>query len=205
MCGGCKKAPAVNGLVASYSESQTSNGQTTNTTFIYTYDGQGRLTEFQPSNSTPQTFAYGSGSVTIIDGSTTIILTLNSAGLATMDNQGNTYVYDNNGYLITTSNPTAGASSTNTISNGNIANSTSTSNGVTTNFGYTYLSTVDYRNYGQAYLGKSSADLINTLSISNPNTTTYTFSYTYDSKGRVQTQTVIAGTTTDIRTYTYTD
>ena len=204
LIGSCKKT-TVNGLVKSTADSYTSNGQTTNSTAIYTYDGQNRLTEYQPGSGTPTTISYGSGSVTVTQGSSVTIYQLNSSGYATSDNQGNIYVYDNNGFNTTTTNTGANTTNVFSISNGNVSSEQSTVNGVTTTYAYTYLSTADYRTYGLKFLGKNSVNLVNTESISNPNTTTYTFSYTFDSKGRVQTQTYISGTTTDVTTYTYVD
>jgi hypothetical protein len=201
---GCKKAATIDGHVASYTETKTVTGQTpVTTTTTLTYDAQNRLTEIQATNSTPTTYSYGSGTVTQIQGANQVIFQLNGSGLATSDNVGDVWVYDNNGYNTNYTNVGQGVSAVLTISNGNLTSQQYTQNNVTSTTSYTYLTTTDYRNYGQAFFGKNSVDLENSESTS-PANTSKTFSYTFDSKGRVQTQTYISGTTNDVTTYTYT-
>ena len=207
--GGCKKTPVVTGFIASQTETNSPNGGTPTTTVTTnTFDSQNRLVEQQATSTTPVTLAYSNGQVTVTQGSNITIYTLNSAGYATSDNNGYTYVYDNNGYNTTASSHAAGATtSVNTISNGDLQSSAQTTNGATTTYSYTYLTTVDYRSNGVAFLGKNSTHLVNTLTVSagTNNTTVYTFSYTFDSKGRVQTQSLSSVNGTDIISYTYTN
>jgi len=202
---GCKKSSSPNGLIATYTQVISDNGVNTTTVYTFSYDGQNRLTEYQATGKVPITFAYSSGQVTQTQGTSITIYSLNSQGLATSDNQGNTYVYDNNGYLTAQTNTAQGTSATYTISNGDVLSEVSTSAGVTTNYAYTFLSTADYRSNGTSFLGKSNVNLVNSETISNPGTSTYTFSYTFDSKGRVQTQQVVSNGETITDTYTYTD
>jgi len=190
--GGCKKTPVVTGFIASQTETNSPNGQNPTTTVTTnTYDAQNRLVEQQATGTTPFTIAYSNGQVTVTQGSNITIFTLNSAGYAT-----------------TSSSHAAGATtSVNTISNGDLQSSAQTTNGATTTYSYTYLTTVDYRSNGVAFLGKNSTHLVNTLTVSagTNNTTVYTYSYTFDSKGRVQTQSLSSVNGTDIISYTYTN
>jgi YD repeat-containing protein len=189
----------VSNLVASFTNVNSATGAST--TYTYSYDSQNRLIQLQISDGTPtSTFTYGTGTVTRIQGTTTTVYTLNAAGFAASDNQGNTYTYDGNGYLTEESNPN-GASTINTISNGNVTSSVqTTSAGVTTTYSYTYLSNPNTLLNGVTFLGTPDASLVQTEGI---NGISYPFSYTYDSHGRASTETIVSGSTKLIRTYTY--
>ena len=199
--GGCKKA-AVDGHVSSRTEAYTANGQTQNETINYTYDGQGRQILMSPSSGNSTSTSYGTGTLTQVTGSSTIIYTVNAQGYVSSGNNFN-YVYDSNGYLT---NITSGANSeTVTVSGGNSTNITITNNGVTTSNNFSFLTNKDYRDFGNVAFGKRSTNLPSTNLISTGgNTTTYNYSYTYDSKGRVLQETITGNNTTDIYTYTYT-
>jgi YD repeat-containing protein len=193
----CKKTAAVNGQVKT--ETSVNNGNSTTT--VYTYDSQGR----QIVSSGGVSYAYSQSTVTQTNTTgTPIIYTLNNQGYAASDNNGETYSYDNNGYLTTA---VLGANSESfTISNGDQVSATFVINGVTTTYTVSYLSNVDYRDYGLKFLGKNSTHVLNTIvKTSGGASTTTTYSYNYDSQGRVVTQTATDSngnvTTT---TYTYT-
>jgi YD repeat-containing protein len=190
---------SVSDLVASFTNTNSATGAST--TYTFTYDAQNRLTEEQISDGTaPATYTYGAGIVTKTQGTTTTIYTLNNAGLATSDNQGNTYTYDGNG-LLTNATNTDGASTVNTISNGNIATSVQTSSaGTTTTYSYTFQSKANTIKFGVDFQGMPDASLLQTESI---NGISYTFSYTYDSHGRAATLKIVSGSTTLARTFTY--
>jgi len=194
----------VNGLVASYTQAATTGGTTTTTVYTFTYDSQNRLIERDVTNQSPATYVYGSGTVTETQGTNVTVYTLNSAGLATSDNQGNAYTYDSNGYLTNETNSTTGASTTNTVSDGNIVSSVQTSGGVTLNISYTFLSGTNFATTGQSFLGAADANLIQYETIKDSfGTFTYPFTYTYDSEGRKQTEKIVEGSTTYVITFTY--
>jgi YD repeat-containing protein len=186
-------------LVASFTNTNSATGAST--TYTFTYDAQNRLTEEQISDGTaPATYTYGSGIVTKTQGTTTTVYTLNSAGFAASDNQGNTYTYDGNGYLTNITN-TDGASTVNTISNDNITTSVqTTSTGVTTTYTFTYMSRANTIKFGDTFLGSANASLYQSEGINGIN---YGFTYTYDANGRASTLKIVSGSTTLTRTYTY--
>jgi YD repeat-containing protein len=190
---------SVSDLVASFVNTNSATGAST--TYTFTYDAQNRLTEEQISDGTaPATYTYGSGTVTKTQGTTTTIYTLNNAGLATSDNQGNTYTYDGNGYLTNVTN-TDGASTVNSISNGNITTSVqTTSTGTTTTYTYTFISKANTIKFGDTFTGSPDASLFQAEGINGIN---YAFTYTYDSHGRAATLKIVSGATTLARTYTY--
>lgn len=202
--GGCKKSNPVNGTVRTVVEAYTANGQTTNTTTNYTYDNQGRQVLAAPTVGNSTVTVYGSGSVTQTTGTTVVTYQLNAQGLAISDNTGATYTYDNNGFLLSeTSGPNN--SQSNTISNGDISNSTIVVNGVTTNLTYSYTTNTDYKNTGISFLGKNSTHLISSVLYSQGSATvTYTFTYAFDNQGRVLQMTITGNNTTDQFSYTYT-
>ncbi len=135
-----------------------------------------------------------------MQGTTTTVYTLNNAGFAASDNQGNTYTYDGNGFMTSETNPN-GASTVNTVSNNNIVSTVqTTSAGVTTNYSFTFTGTPNTLKFGRTFLGTDDADLIQTEGI---NGISYPFSYTYDSHDRVSTEKIVSGGTTLLRTYTY--
>jgi YD repeat-containing protein len=208
LTGGCSKSSSsannnnngtVSDLVASFTNSNSTTGAST--TYTFTYDGQNRETGEQISDGTPTvTYTYGSGTVTKTQGTTTTIYTLNNAGFAASDNQGNTYTYDGNGYMTNETNPN-GASTVNTVSNNNIVNTVqTTSAGATTTYSFTFASNPNSLKFGLTFLGAINANLIQSEGINGVN---YPFSYTYDSHGRVQTEKIISGPTTLLRTYNY--
>ena len=190
---------AVSDLVANFTNTNSSTGVTT--TYSFTYDAQNRITGETISDGSPTaSYSYGTGTVTKIQGTTTTVYTLDNAGHAVSDNQGNTYTYDGNGFLTNESNP-SGASTVNTISNSNIATTVqTTSTGTTTNYSFTFMANPNSLKYGLDFLGAPDANLIKSESI---NGVSYSFSYTFDSHGRVQTLKIVSGPTTLSRTYTY--
>jgi YD repeat-containing protein len=205
---GCSKSSSSSGggggstvsdLVASFTNTNSATG--TSTIYTFSYDAQNRLIEEQISDGTPTTsYSYGSGTVTQTQGTTTTIYTLNNAGFAASDNQGNTYTYDGNGFMTSETNPN-GASTVNTVSNNNIVSTVqTTSAGVTTNYSFTFASTPNTLKFGRTFLGTDDADLVQTEGI---NGISYPFSYTYDSHGRVSTEKIVSGSTNLVRTYTY--
>jgi hypothetical protein len=73
---------------------------------------------------------------------------------------------------------------------------------------YTYLSTIDSRDFGLAFIGKQNTNLISTETVTqlingSTYTVNYTYSYTFDSKGRVAQQVQSSGTATYTTAYTY--
>jgi YD repeat-containing protein len=195
----CSKKAAVNGKVKS--ETSTTTGGTAVTT-TYTYDSQGRVISIQ-DNSGTETYSYSQSNVTktSVSGQVTIY-TLNNQGYAGSNNVGATYTYDNNGYLNGISVTGVGSESI-TISNGDAVSATVITTGTIT-YLYTFLSNVDYRDFGQSFLGKSNTHVINSYTVtSGSNSTTYTFSYNFDSEGRVLTQTKTGNGQITTTTYTY--
>jgi hypothetical protein len=186
-------------------------------TFVYTYDSNGR----QISNTTDTvvtSYVYASGTVTmnisLAGEQLTTVYNTNTAGLATSDTKGNSYGYNNLGYLPILAYPvTGGYDSTHyAIVNGNTDTSiqhqvdAATNNTITTT--YTYLSTIDSRNFGLAFLGKQNTNLISSENITqNINgatyTSSYTYTYTFDSQGRVVQQLQSSGSATYTASYTY--
>ena len=217
---GCQKDKAVsNGSVTvSLVKSQISTSPTgVMDTFIYTYDSNGR----QLSNKTDTvvtSYVYASGTVTkniALAGEVfTTVYNINNAGLATSDTKGNSYGYNALGYLTILVPITIGGydSTLYTIVNGNIDSAlqhqvdAATNNTVTTT--YTYLSTIDSRNFGLAFLGKQNTNLINTENITQvingtTYTSSYTYTYTFDTQGRVVQQLKASGSDTYTTSYTY--
>jgi|GEM_PF-2949665 len=219
---GCKKDAAVSGLPTSVTVSNVKSTISTSPTgaldtFVYTYDGNGR----QLSNKTDTvvtSYVYASGTVTMniaLAGEIfTTIYNTNSAGQAISDTKGNTYSYDSLGYLTLLAHTISGGydSTVYTIVNGNVTTSVlrqidaATNNTVTTT--YTYLSTVDSRNYGLAFLGKQNTNLISTENITQvingaTYTSSYTYTYTFDNQGRVVQQLEASGSDTYTTSYTY--
>ena len=186
-------------------------------TTIYTYDNTGRLaTSLEDTLLT--TYTYGSNSITVtnmLSGHTFLtVYNTSPGGLATSDSKGFVYTYSSWGYLMSLSYTGAGTydSTLYLVSDGNVNTTirhqvdSSTDNRVTTV--YTYLSTIDSRDYGLSFLGGQSTNLINTETITqiiNGSTYTinYTYSYTFDNKGRVTQQVKSSGTATYTTAYTY--
>ncbi|HVZ96154.1 MAG TPA: hypothetical protein VG847_04715 [Chitinophagaceae bacterium] len=186
-------------LVSGFTNVNSSTGAST--TYSFTYDDQNRQTGETISDGTsPISYSYGSGTVTKTQGTVTTIYTLNNAGQATSDNQGNTYTYDGNGFMISETNPN-GASTTNTVSNGNITSTVQTpSAGASITYTFTFTGKPNTIKFGLNFLGSINTSLIQTEGI---NGVSYSFTYAYDSYGRVQTLKIVSGPTTLTRTYTY--
>jgi YD repeat-containing protein len=186
-------------LVAKFVNTNSATGAST--TYTFSYDSLNRITEEQISDGTaPAFYTYGTGTVTKTQGTTTTVYTLNNAGFAASDNQGNTYTYDGNGYLTNVTN-TNGASTVNTISNNNVTSSVqTTSTGTVTTYAFTYISKANTIKFGDTFTGMADVSLYQTESI---NGFKYTFTYTYDSNGRASTLKIVSGSTTLSRTYTY--
>ena len=186
-------------------------------TTIYTYDITGRqATSLEDTLLT--TYTYGSNTVTVTsmlaghNFATTYYTNVN--GLATSDSRRFSYTYSSWGYLASLAYTGAGTydSTVYLVSVGNIDTTirhqvdSATDNRVTTV--YTYLSTVDSRDYGLSFLGKQSTNLINTENITqiingSNYTVSYIYSYTFDNKGRVTQQIRSSGTATYTTAYTY--
>lgn len=192
----CKKN-SVNGKVKQVVT--TTNGQTTTT--VNTYDSQGRLI----AQSGGTTIAYSASTVTVSGTTgTPTVYTLNNQGYAGSDNDGVTYTYDNSGYL-TGEVTTTGNSLTNTISNGDVVSTALHVGAQTQTTSYTYLTNVDYRDFGISFLGKNSTHVLNTKIVtSGGSTVTYTYSYNFDSDGRVLTENITGSNGSNTSsTYTY--
>ena len=183
----------------------------------YTYDSLGRQIRAQ-IDTVVTTYAYSQGSVlqTITIAGVPFITsyTINAAGRATTDTKGYLYAYNSSGYLISKSYTGTGNfdSITYTISGGNVTTSvehqadSATNNTITTN--YTYLSTIDSRGFGLAFLGTANVNLINTVAITqvisgSSYTANYSYTYSYDSRGRVTQQVINNGTASYTSAYTY--
>ena len=203
----CSKVVIVDGHVAKVTEVYTSGGIPTTTVTTYTYDGYGRQILSTPNTGLPTATAYTS--YTSVDQTTgTSLLTYSlDAGLATHDNSGTGYAYDNNGYLVyerSGSNNTL----TNTIVNGNTTASVLNQIVDTIYYTYSYLPQTSHWNYGINFLGKQNKNLVSTEVVKvgiAGTTTTYNFSYTYDGQGRVTQMTITGGGITDAYTYVYTN
>jgi len=186
-------------------------------TIIYTYDNAGRQASAQ-TDTLFTTYTYAANTVTMtymLNGqSFHTIYATNSGGMATSDSKNFMYTYNAGGYLINYSYTGTGLydSTVYLISTGNVDTSirhqvdSATDNRITTS--YTYLTIVDSRDYGRAFLGKQNTNLINTETVTqliNGSTYTinYTYAYSFDNKGRVAQQVQSSGTATYTTTYTY--
>jgi hypothetical protein len=162
-------------------------------TVNYTYDSQGRIQTqetINPDRRTMSTFSYTQNTVTISDsGGNITIDTLNSQGYL-MGAAGGSRQYDANGYLIYSDpGPSAiGFSAVRfTISHGDVIETKSEYNSV-----YSYLNKVDYRDFGQPYLGKRNVHLESAITTTGPGGTnpyTSSITYTFDAQGSVLTST----------------
>ena len=219
---GCKKDPAISNTPTNVTVSNVKSQITTSPTgvmdtFVYTYDSNGRQLSNQ-TDTVVTSYVYASGTVTMniaLAGETfTTIYNTNTAGLATSDNKGDSYGYNSLGYLTILSHAVSGGydSTAYTIVNGNVTTSVQHQIDATTNntvtITYTYLSTIDSRNIGLAFLGKQNTNLISTENITqviNGSTYSgsYTYTYTFDSKGRVVQQLQASGSDTYTTSYTY--
>lgn len=221
---GCKKEAVTTtntntakyGFVKTYADGSA--------TITFSYDNQGRLDSIVDNDLsgiiTTYTLTYNSGSVVLTGGGSTVIYSLNSQGLATSDNAGNVYTYDNNGYLISTVKGTG--SRQYTIANGNVTSIVLTnidgfSKDTTVN---TFGTQTDYRNYGLSFLGKNGtfqtlifpylsysikSNLLVTQTVENRNNF-YGWTYTFDSLGRVTSELEEqSGSNNGSNLYTYTN
>jgi hypothetical protein len=186
-------------------------------TVIYVYDSTGRQLRSQ-TDTLVTTYSYSPGNDTMTEMLHGVnfytIYTTNGAGMATSDSKGFVYTYNGGGYLTGYS-YTNGAiydSTSYTVSGGNVATSvrhqadSATNNLVTTT--YTYLSTIDSRDFGLSFLGRQNVNLINTETVTqlingSSYAVSYTYSYSFDSKGRVTRQVQSSGTATYTTAYTY--
>lgn len=216
---GCKKndpTPVTVTISKVKSQIITSPSGVPDTT-VYTYDNTGRqITSLEDTLQT--TYSYGSNTVTMtsmLAGQPfpTIYYT-NSAGLATSDSKRFTYTYSSWGYLTSLSYTGTGIydSTLYFVSGGNVDTTirhqvdSATDNRVTTV--YTYLPTVDSRDYGLSFLGKQNTSLINTETVTqlingSIYSVSYIYSYAFDNKGRVTQQVKSSGTATYTTAYTY--
>lgn len=213
----CSKVVVVDGHVATQTEVYTVGGVPTATTTTFTYDQFGRQIRqimAQAGVSDTAFTAYPSYySVTDTTRSSGILSTLTyslDAGLASHDNSGTGYTYDNNGYLIN-QRPNSTTSTINTILNGNVTTSVVNQVGLDTiTTTYTPSTIRNYWNFGINFLGKPNQNLVSTSTqkvsqFGTVTTTVYTYTYTYDGQGRVKTMNISGNNaTTDDYTYTYT-
>ncbi|HLK30702.1 MAG TPA: hypothetical protein VKT28_19145 [Puia sp.] len=211
LIGGCKKSTSsgnntnvtYSDLVANATYKSSNGSSSTTTVYTYTYDSQGRLIEQQQTDGTPAiTYTYGSAMVTEVQGTTTTIYTLNSAGYAASDNQGNTYTFDANGYRTSVIN-TDGSSSVWTITNKNVTTLVQTSStGVVNTYAFAYSTSLyNTLRYGNEWINGQPAT--NTLTSETYDGFTYPITYTFDSHGRVSSLKIVSGATTLTRNYTY--
>lgn len=202
----CSKVVVVDGHVAKVTEVYTSAGSSTTTITTYTYDTYGRQIMSTPNSGLPTATVYTSyTSVSQTTGTSVLTYSLD-AGLATHDNSGTTYAFDNNGYPVY---ERSGASYTltNTIVNGNISQSVVNQIVDTVFYTYSYLSNTNYQNNGINFLGKpnknlTSSEVVKVGVAGTP--VTYSYAYTYDGQGRVTQMTVTGGGIIDAFTYVYT-
>jgi hypothetical protein len=197
----CKKAIPPNGKVKGRTYRNQSSGPTIIDTLSYSYDQQGRVISIQHITG-KETYVYSGNSYiyTPVSGAP-ITGILNNQGLVTSTSNGESYTYDNDGYLI--SDIDTILSRYYTISNGNILADSQIHNGNSSILYYTYSSTVDYRDFGKSFMGKANHNLV--LSDSLRGLLTNTQSYTFDSKGRVATETTSGNGILFTGTYSYFD
>lgn len=168
---------------------------TSTATFAYNSAGQcteahlftpGRRVTYSYTSGQVLAYRYNSPSTVPFD---SIFYQLNSAGLVASDSKGNTFTYNDDGQLVTTTN-TTGYVLTNTWADGNMLASTDNTGGDTTTYNWTYYTDKpDTRSMGLEWQGKRSKNLLSgyTLSSTSPGsiTSTHTFTYEFDSQGRV--------------------
>jgi YD repeat-containing protein len=216
----CSKVVVVDGHVATQTEVYTAPGTATTTITTFTYDQYGRQVQqimaqtgvFDTTATTYNSY-YSVSDTSRSNGVLSTVTYSLDAGLASHDNGGTGYAYDNNGYL-TGQRSNASSFTINTISNGNITTSVLYQVGLdtvtTTN---TYLTNRSYWNFGINFLGKPNQNLVSTgrqvtSQYGTLTTINATYTYTYDGHGRVKTENIaITGTgfsATDDFTYTYT-
>ena len=186
-------------------------------TVTYTYDSLGRQLTSR-IDTLVTSYTYASGSVVmnyLLNGEAfATTYTTNTLGLAISDSKGNVYTYDPNNYLLSMTYTGSGNAdtSTYTISGGNVSGSvqyqTATAINNVITITYTYLSTLDSRSYGLAFLGAPDKNLIQTENITqvlngSTYTTSYSYSYTFDASGRVAQQVQASGSATYTTVYTY--
>ena len=203
----CSKVVVVDGHVAKVTEVYTSGGVPSTTVTTYTYDTYGRQILSTPNTGLPTSTVYTSyTSVNQITGTSLLTYSLD-AGLATHDNSGTGYAYDNNGYLVY---ERSGSNSTltNTIVNGNQTASVLNQIVDTVYYTYSYLPQTSYWNYGINFLGKQNKNLVSSeiVKVGVAGTAVvYNYAYVYDGQGRVTQMTITGGGITDAYTYVYTN
>jgi hypothetical protein len=198
----CKKTTTPNGKV----KGETYRHQFSDTTFIdtlsYSYDQQGRVVVIQHVKG-KETYVFSGTSYTYTPVSGTPITgILNSEGLVTSTSDGQSYSYDNNGYLI--SDIDSILSRYYTISDGNILVDSQANNGHSSIQYFTYSTMVDYRDFGTPIKGRQNHNLTLRDSIRGNQESTI-ISYTFDSKSRVSTETISGKGILFTNTYSYFD
>lgn len=170
-------------------------GNTDTASFMYNSAGQcieanvftpGRRVAYNYSATQVSALRYDSFSTTP---NSSIIYQLNSQGLAASDDKGNTYTYNADGQLLTTTN-TNGYISTNVWSGGNMVRTTDIAGGDTSTYNWTYYTDKpETRSFGMEWQGKRSKNLLSgyTLVSTSPGSvaSTHTFTYESGSDGRV--------------------
>lgn len=180
MLSACKREPSTG--TTNFVKTATSLSADTLFTTTFSYDSLGRLS-FESSSLGSFVYTYFPDSIIVTsfvsnDSSPAGIstYTLNNQGLELSLDPGDTSYYDSLGEKTEETYP--GDTTFYTWMNGDkVSQSVHTLSGIST-VNYSYLSTVDNRETGQPYLGKTSKHLV----ASAGNTT---YSYTFDSRGRV--------------------
>lgn len=197
----CKKSTSPNGKI----KGETYRHQFSDTTIIdtlsYSYDQQGRVTVIQHVNGR-ETYVFSNNSYiyTPVSGAP-VTGVLNGQGLVISTSNGASYGYDNNGYLISSTDTIL--SSYFIIANGNMVADSEVVNGNSSVQHYTHSSKVDYRDFGRSFAGKANHNLV--LSDSLNGVPTNTTSYTFDNQGRVSTETISGNGLLLTTTYSYFD
>ena len=212
----CHKDPSIAPVASTVSlvRSQVADSGYATT---FTYDSLGRQIMAQ-IDTVVTTYTYSPSSVvkTVTLAGETFITTYttNASGKAVTDSKGYVYTYNSVGYLTSKSFTAVSNfdSVTYTVSGSNVITSvehqadSATNNYITTN--YTYLSTIDSRNFGLAFLSSANVNLISTENImqvinGSSYNASYTYTYSFDSKGRVTQQTINNGSASYVTTYSY--
>ena len=179
----------------------------------YTYDSQGRLLQVTRADLTVK-YVYMPGTITVssygpVD---TVLLSstyyLNTQGLVFSQFRGDTIYYDNAGEAVLEIRP--GYTVKRVWRNGDEISDTtySSTTGMTIDT-LVYLSTIDNRNFGQPYFGKTPTHLLNFGNYSYDPSCHDCFpfnpTYTFDNRGRVSTKTSPYGpiSGSSIEQYTY--
>ena len=161
--------------------------------FSFTYDTLGRVISIVGPYSTT-TYTYHQSSVTALKVTPfltdSIVYTLNSQGLAMSDNIGNTYTYDADGYHVSTIYSGGQSYDSLYILNGDLIDSVHVNTATNTRieFGATYTTQKETRDFGMAFLGKTNTHLINigppNISWGNSNVSAH-YIFEFDGQNRV--------------------